>query len=309
MSDADDLRSRIEAQVEARRQKGKGRHARANDRAPGHVKSTHDALGQARPPLADLPNAAATHAAATAPTRTIRAVSHPVQATSGHHAAGRRSLQAAVDGASPFAVTQIIKAIPTGETRTETDTGPEPRRRPKRRSGVALRLLVLIAVAGMLAVTLRTFVVEPFWIPSESMEQTLHGCAGCDDDRLLVDKLSYKLHGVHRGDVVVFSRPPGVNATEQVLIKRVIGLAGESVSGHDGKVWIGDRSLDESYVNRECEGTRDFAAITVPAGDIFVMGDNRCDSTDSRVFGPIKKSSIIGRAFLIIWPLGRIHWL
>ena len=95
-------------------------------------------------------------------------------------------------------------------------------------------MLVLISVAGMLAVTLRTFVVEPFWIPSESMEQTLHGCTGCNDDRLLVDKLSYKLHPVHRGDVVVFRRPPSVNASERVLIKRVIGLSGETVRGRDG---------------------------------------------------------------------------
>ncbi len=161
----------------------------------------------------------------------------------------------------------------------------------------------------MLAVTLRTLVVEPFWIPSESMEQTLHGCTGCNDDRLLVDKLSYKLHPVHRGDVVVFRRPPSVNASEKVLIKRVIGLSGETVRGRDGKVWIDGRLLEEPYVNGVCDGTQDFAAVTVPAGDVFVMGDNRCDSTDSRVFGPIKKSSIIGRAFLIIWPLGRIHWL
>jgi signal peptidase I len=81
------------------------------------------------------------------------------------------------------------------------------------------------------------------------------------------------------------------------------------VRGRDGKVWIGDRLLDEPYVNGVCDGTQDFAPVAVPAGDVFVMGDNRCDSTDSRVFGPIKKSSIIGRAFLIIWPLGRIHWL
>lgn len=161
----------------------------------------------------------------------------------------------------------------------------------------------------MLAVTLRTFVVEPFWIPSESMEQTLHGCTGCNDDRLLVDKLSYKLHPVHRGDVVVFRRPASVNASEKVLIKRVIGLSGETVRGRAGKVWIGDRLLEEPYVNGACEGTQDFAPVSVPPGDVFVMGDNRCDSTDSRVFGPIKKSSIIGRAFLIIWPLGRIHWL
>jgi signal peptidase I len=220
---------------------------------------------------------------------------------------------------SPFALTQVIDAIPP-----DTDLGPQHgtrsdrrptrsqrRKRPRKphRLGVTFRLLILLAVAGALAVTLRTFVVEPFWIPSESMEQTLHGCSGCNDDRLLVDKLSYKLHGVHRGDVVVFHRPQGVDAAEKVLIKRVIGLSGETVSGHDGKVWIGNRVLDEPYVNSPCHGTQDFAPITIPSGDVFVMGDNRCDSTDSRVFGPITKSSIIGRAFLIIWPLGRIHWL
>lgn len=174
---------------------------------------------------------------------------------------------------------------------------------------MAFRLLALVTVAGVLALCLRTFIIEPFWIPSESMEPTLHGCSGCNDDRLLVDKLSYKLHPVHRGDVVVFHRPPGLNAAEKVLIKRVIALGGETVSAHDSKVWIGNRPLAEPYVNPSCDGTVDFAPVRVPKGDVFVMGDNRCDSSDSRVFGPIPTSSIIGRAFIIIWPLGRIHWL
>jgi signal peptidase I len=202
--------------------------------------------------------------------------------------------------------TQIIEAIPPD------DKGeiPPPRRRPPRRQfAFPLRLLVLLVVTALLAVGLRAFVVEPFWIPSESMEPTLHGCSGCENDRLLVDRLSYHLHAVHRGDIVVFSRPPGVDAAEKVLIKRVIGLPGERVSGHEGKVWIGSRPLEESYVNRACHGTGDFSPVSVPSGHYFVMGDNRCDSTDSRVFGTIPRSSIIGRAFLIIWPLGRIHWL
>jgi signal peptidase I len=268
VSDTDDLRSRIEAQVAARRGKPKGRHARVRAGEPGH---------------------------------------HQVPKI-----------------ASPMAATQIIEAVPadrvatrySGDTRARgtrsTRDTPEDRRRPGRSERgfrLVIRLTLLITVAGVLALALRTFVVEPFWIPSESMEQTLHGCTGCNDDRLLVDKLSYRLHPVHRGDVVVFKRPPSVNAAERVLIKRVIGLPGEKVSGRDGKVWIGNRVLDEPYVNGVCKGTQDFAAVTVPAGDVFVMGDNRCDSTDSRVFGPIRKSSIIGRAFLIIWPLGRIHWL
>jgi len=251
VSDTDDLRSRIEAQVAARRGKPKGRHARVHHAEPGH----HQALRIA----------------------------------------------------SPVAETQLIERVRPDAARTRTESRRPGKR--ERRFGLIVRVLVLISVAGMLAVTLRTFVVEPFWIPSESMEQTLHGCTGCNDDRLLVDKLSYKLHPVHRGDVVVFRRPASVNASEKVLIKRVIGLSGETVRGRDGKVWIGGRLLEEPYVNGVCDGTQDFAAVTVPAGDVFVMGDNRCDSTDSRVFGPIRKSSIIGRAFLIIWPLGRVHWL
>ena len=275
-----------------------------NNRTPGHLKADDNAYGESRPTRAAPPTGNAGRPATT--TRPARADSHPVQATPGRRAAGRRAVpDAPVRAASPIADTQVIKPVRPDESAAETEAAA----RPRRRSGILFRLLVLIAVAGALAVSLRTFVVEPFWIPSESMEQTLHGCTGCNDDRLLVDKLSYKLHGVHRGDVVVFHRPPGVPAAEEVLIKRVIGLAGETVSGHDGKVWIGDRMLEESYVNGDCRGTRDFAPITIPTGDVFVMGDNRCDSTDSRVFGPIKKSTIIGRAFLIIWPLGRIHWL
>jgi len=213
---------------------------------------------------------------------------------------------------SPLDETQIIEAIPPDD---RGEIPRPPRRTQHRRRGPTgqfafpIRLLVLVVVAGLLAFGLRAFVVEPFWIPSESMEPTLHGCGGCNNDRLLVDKLSYHLHAVHRGDVVVFRRPPGVEAPESVLIKRVIGLPGEKVSGHDGQVWIGDRPLEESYVNPACHGTTDFDPVTVPSGRYFMMGDNRCNSSDSRVFGPIPKSSIIGRAFLIIWPFGRIHWL
>lgn len=176
-------------------------------------------------------------------------------------------------------------------------------------TGRLLRYAGLIGFAVLLTILLRTFVVQPFWIPSSSMEPTLHGCSGCDEDRLLVDKLSYKLHSVHRGDVVVFARPPGFVIDEQDLIKRVIGLPGEVVSGHDGHVWIGQRQLTENYVKASCNGTADFDPVTVPKGEVFVMGDNRCDSSDSRVFGPIRQSSIVGRAFIVLWPLGRIHLL
>jgi signal peptidase I len=182
-----------------------------------------------------------------------------------------------------------------------------------RRGGSALRTVIRLAVVLVAAVAfafgLRAWVVQPFWIPSASMEPTLHGCPGCNPDRLLVDKLSYHLHAVHRGDVVVFTRPPSVPTTDADLVKRVVGLPGESVRAAGGTVYVDNRALTEPYVAPDCHGTANFGPTTVPTGDVFVMGDNRCDSMDSRSFGPIPQSTIVGRAFVIVWPLPRIHWL
>ncbi len=206
---------------------------------------------------------------------------------------------------------------PTATPRVLPSPGPSPRVRPRRRRRRRAPLpswavwAVMLSVAILLAVGIRTFLLQSFWIPSSSMEPTLHGCSGCNNDHVLVAKLAYRLHPIHRGDVVVFSRPPALAATDEdkYLIKRVIGLPGDVVSGHDGRVWIGNQALTESYVNPACAGTATFPAETVPANMIFVMGDNRCGSLDSRSFGPISESSVVGRAFVIVWPLGRLHWL
>ena len=109
---------------------------------------------------------------------------------------------------------------------------PDQPDKPRNRWRTAIEWGLVIGGALLVALIVRTFFIQAFWIPSESMEPTLHGCSGCNNDRLLVDKLSYRLHAVHRGDVVVFHRPPGVDAPENVLIKRVIGLPGETV--YDG---------------------------------------------------------------------------
>jgi signal peptidase I len=172
-----------------------------------------------------------------------------------------------------------------------------------------IQLVVILAAAAIVALGLRAFVVQPFWIPSQSMEPTLHGCPTCDPDRLLVDKLSYHLHAVHRGDVVVFGRPPKAPKTDTDLVKRVIGLPGEVVRASDHVVYVNNRALTEPYVPADCSGTENFGPVTVPTGDVFVMGDNRCDSLDSRYFGAIPQSSIVGRAFIIVWPLPHLHWL
>jgi signal peptidase I len=168
---------------------------------------------------------------------------------------------------------------------------------------------VRIAVAVVLLLSLRLFVVASFYIPSGSMEPTLHGCDHCEDDMVVVDKLSYKFGHISRRDVVVFDRPPNVPTADKELIKRVIGLPGDVVSAHAGRVYIGSEALNEPYVDPACHGTTDFGPITVPPGRYFMMGDNRCISLDSRVFGTVSSSSIVGRAFAVVWPVKRLSWL
>jgi signal peptidase I len=186
-------------------------------------------------------------------------------------------------------------------------------------SGGPWRLIIMVVLAVIAAFALRAYVVAPYYIPSSSMEKTLHGCSGCNNDHVLVDKLSYHLHSVHRGDIVVFNRPASwASVHDKVLIKRVIGLPGDVLSVSGGKLFVNGQLLDEPYLDKNCPPMTSLAALgaptllqadKVPAGDLFVMGDNRCQSDDSRTNGPIPRKSVIGRAFVIIWPLGRIHYL
>ena len=173
---------------------------------------------------------------------------------------------------------------------------------------------VTLLIAALAAVLLRVFVVQPYYIPSASMEPTLHGCPGCNDDHVLVDKISYDVHGVRAGDIVVFHKPENAQVPEDVLIKRVIALGGDRISMRKGHVYINGGVLPEGYLNKDhscyaADSSENFAPVKVPNGEVFVMGDNRCNSEDSREFGAIKTSSIIGRAFMIVWPLDRIRFL
>ena len=163
---------------------------------------------------------------------------------------------------------------------------------------------VILLVALLAAVILRTFIVQPYYIPSGSMEPTL-----MVHDKVLVNKLSYDFHSIHRGDIVVFKRPPADNTPGiKDLIKRVIGLPGETISGQGGSVYINGAPLKESWLPKGVI-TQDFNPVQIPKGEYFVMGDNRGNSSDSRMFGPIKKGLIVGRAFLIVWPISRIGTL
>ena len=165
----------------------------------------------------------------------------------------------------------------------------------------ALRTIIewVAVIGGALAVALviQSFLVQAFYIPSSSMEPTLEV-----GDRVLVNKLSYDLHDVNRGDLVVFERPDGSAGDIKDLIKRAIGLPGETVEIRDGSVLIDGRVLDEPYLADE-EVLVEFAPVVVPEDQVFVMGDNRDDSRDSRAFGPITIDSIVGRAFVRVWPL------
>jgi signal peptidase I len=169
---------------------------------------------------------------------------------------------------------------------------------------VLVEWLVILAVAVLAAFLIRSFAIEPFYIPSGSMEPTLQ-----IGDRVLVNKVSYDVHSVHRGDIVVFKKPandysPGVKD----LIKRVIGLPGETISAHGGSVYIDGRQLHEPWLPKG-ETTGSFPPVFVPKGDYFMMGDNRGDSADSRIIGPVSQNLFIGRAFVRVWPVSRIGGL
>ena len=178
----------------------------------------------------------------------------------------------------------------------------------------------IIVMAIFVAVVVRAFVAQAYWIPSASMVPQLH-----INDRVVVSRLAYHLHSPRRGDIVVFKSPPGVEpppslpsnpigrvfrdagvalgfAQDQtVLIKRVVGLPGERVAGSGGHVYINGELLVEPYLPKGTY-TTSFGPIVVPAGDVWVMGDNRGNSLDSRYFGPIPVKTIVGRAIWKVWP-------
>jgi len=191
--------------------------------------------------------------------------------------------------------------------RDEGEEPPPPPAPTKSKRSTTRTIVEWVAVVGgalVVALVIRAFFLAAFYIPSESMVPTLE-----KGDRVLVNKLSYKLHDVHRGDVVVFERPPNEpdNGIKD-LIKRVVALPGETVEVRDCKVLINGNALEEPYV-KQWTRTCTFAPKTIGDNEVFVMGDNRDDSQDSRFFGPISQDLIVGRAFVIVWPLTNLGWL
>lgn len=191
---------------------------------------------------------------------------------------------------------------------------------------LAIEIPALILVAALLAIGFKATVAQAYSIPSGSMEPQL-----AVGDRVLVSRLAYRLHDPNRGDVVVFHDPVGaprgddsfivarygrdalealgiVEPEDTELIKRVVGLPGETVEARDGAVYVEGRRLFEPYLPDDVVQT-DFGVIVVPDGHVFVMGDHRDNSKDSREFGPVPVDSIVGRAIAIVWPPTRVAYL
>jgi signal peptidase I len=178
--------------------------------------------------------------------------------------------------------------------------------KPKKKAHLAfLEWGGLIVGAFLIAVVVRAFLFQAFYIPSASMVPTLQ-----KNDRVLVNKLSYKLHDVHRGDIIVFKAPKDVSPPVKDLVKRVIGIPGDTVEGRDdGYVYVNGKRINEPYLAKPGITTPGFSLRTVPPDSYWVMGDNRTISEDSRFFGFIPKKAIVGRVFIRIWPLSRIDIL
>ncbi|MFC4835510.1 signal peptidase I [Actinomycetospora chibensis] len=233
----------------------------------------------------------------------------------------------------------------SGPGRRGADTGGTKGKgkKPKRKGSFWRELPLLIVVAVVLTFVIQTFLARIYVIPSASMERTLHGCNGCNNDRVAVDKITYRFSEPSPGDVVVFRGPPtwGDNGesggggsgqrSENVLVrglqsglslvglappdekdfvKRVIATGGQTVACCDpqNRVTVDGQPLDEPYIYYQPNLGRtqaDFAPVQVPQGQLWVMGDNRNNSADARVHGPIGVTDVIGKARVIVLPVGR----
>ncbi|MCP6757360.1 MAG: signal peptidase I [Fischerella sp. CENA71] len=178
-----------------------------------------------------------------------------------------------------------------------------------------------IVLSIVLALGIRTFVAEARWIPSGSMEPTLHGSPNqWEADKIIVDKLSYKFSNPQRGDIVVFSPTKELQQEQyqDAFIKRIIGLPGETVSLKNGKVFINNQPLPENkylspsqqtVVNVCTSGPQPpflSKPVTIPPNSYLVLGDNRNSSYDSRCWGVVPRENIIGRAVIRFWPLDHV---
>jgi signal peptidase I len=175
-----------------------------------------------------------------------------------------------------------------------------------------LEFVLTMAVAFALVFGfIKPAVADSYRIPSSSMEPTLHGCEGCNNDRVMANKFIYHFTEPKRGQIVVFR---SVEDGETLLIKRVVGVAGDTIQLRGGILYVNGEPQQEPYVHanpcrRYLPKTCAFGPITVPRGHLFLMGDNRAVSHDSRFFGAVPEENVEAEAIFRYWPLGRIGTL
>jgi len=193
--------------------------------------------------------------------------------------------------------------------------GPLTRLGLSRRTRIALDWILTIAGAVGIVIAIKFYVVNPYRIPSSSMEPTLHcahpgmGCEARFSDRVLADRLIYHFRDPKRGEIVVFNTP---KSAEQhgcgggVFVKRIIGLPGDVWSERDGYVYIDGKKLNEPYIKGDRRDHQTKGPIKIGKGRYFMMGDNRASSCDSRVWGTVPRHLLIGEVFFTYWPPTRI---
>ena len=171
--------------------------------------------------------------------------------------------------------------------------------------GCLFEIVETLVLTLIIFVVIQNFVAQPYKVQQQSMERTLE-----PEQYVLVDKLTPRFDAYKRGDIVVFKPPQDWGDDETPFIKRVIGEAGDTIDIHDGHVFVNDVQIDEPYVYADDDGAPqdteapfDQSSWTIPAGELFLMGDHRSNSADSRTFGPVEVDQIIGRAWLRYWPL------
>ncbi|MDD3519912.1 MAG: signal peptidase I [Actinomycetota bacterium] len=172
-------------------------------------------------------------------------------------------------------------------------------KKEKSRSKELLSYLIVILCAALVSILFRIFLFEPFIVPSPSMEPTL-----MVNDKVIVNKFSYKYFGIERGDLITFHSPIDNNKD---LVKRAIAFEGETITlKDDGSIYINDEKLERDFYNPNDKPIYREESYKIGKNEIFVMGDNRNNSYDSRYFGPVMETEVFGKVFFIYWPPSRI---
>lgn len=204
-----------------------------------------------------------------------------------------------------------VYSVPVTQSPPPWSTPPSAPAQPsagRRTLGCLFEIVETLVLTVIIFFVIQTFIAQPYQVRQQSMEHTLD-----PSDYVLVDKLTPHFDSYKRGDIIVFEPPAGwsLDGDRTPFIKRIIGVAGDTIELVDGHVVVNGQRLDEPYVFQQdgvtqpTDPTSGQSRWTIPAGELFVMGDHRQESADSRTFGPIAVSSVIGRAWLRYWPLAR----